>query len=150
MNMLVAELIKNAADAEKGSEASRDELVERARKWFDRLRRIKYFDRWSIEDLLMYSTDRQTGFGSLDFDNGDVVRVTDAMPPERSRSLAVVSMRWDRLDGPPAHVKVLYASTGRPAEIPWRDLVHAKIPEELLQVARAQLKAQSYDCETAD
>ena len=147
--MLVAELIQQAADAEKGSEAFHDELIERARKWLDRIHRIKYFASWKIEDLLMYSiTSNPTGFGSLDFDTGDVVRVMDGKSP--GGALAVVSMHWDRLDSPPAHVIVLYASTGKPAEVPWRYLAHAKIPEELLQIARAQLKAQLYDCETAD
>ena len=112
-----------------------DDVVRRAEKWYSRLVRLEHYRRWTLPEFLLStrSANDVNAVKSLDFDRGDVVTIQDednayAVVAEKSQEYMSDTLLVERMDGTRRSV---YTSRVR----------HAQIPDTLLKLARAQVRA---------
>ena len=111
------------------------DVVRRAERWYNRLVRLEHYRRWTFPEFLLStrSADDVDAVKSLDFDRGDVVTILDednayAIVGEKSLEYMSDTLIVERMDGTRRRVR-----TSR--------IRHAQIPDTLLKLARAQVRA---------
>ena len=111
------------------------DVARRAEKWYNRLVRLEHYRKWTFHEFLLStrSANDVNAVKSLDFDRGDVVTIVDednayAVVGEKSREYMSDTLVVERMDGTRRSV---YTSLIR----------HAQIPDTLLKLARAQVRA---------
>lgn len=145
-NALVAQMVRDAIVNDPRASGYTDEsLYERAYQWYERAIALDgrgtdpSYARLTLADTFAkFLCQRTSAFGILDFWDGDVVNYMNA--DGKTETGVVKSIHVCATIHGGGHAIVLLPS-GKETQVCWEALFHAKLPQEILDIAKAQLKA---------
>lgn len=146
-NALVAQMVRDAIviDPRRESSHTDDDLYERACLWYERANALAerktdpcYARITPADTLAKFLCQHESAFGILDFWDGDVVSYMNADGKTETGVVKSVHVYATIYGG--GHALVLLP-TGEETRVCWDELFHAKLPKEILDIAKAQLKA---------
>lgn len=145
-NALVAQMVRDAIVSDiRTSGYTNDSLYERACLWYERANTLIkrgtdpcYARITPAVTLAEFLCQHESEFGILDFWDGDVVNYMNA--DGKTETGVVKSIHVCVMTHGGGHALVLLPS-GKEMQVRWEALFHAKLPQEILDIAKAQLKA---------
>lgn len=145
-NAVVAQMVRDAiCNDDRKSGIGAEDVLERAKKWYERALALRssgnIYYKECLESFERFLCDQESNFGILDFWEGDVVEYKDG---DRSRVGAVRNIYCNATIHGGGGAIVVFPD-GSEKHCGWRCLSHSKIPQEILDVARAQIIA-SFKC----
>jgi hypothetical protein len=143
---LVAQMVRDAiVNDPRTSGHTDDSLYERACRWYERANTLieretdpSYARVAPADTLAKFLCQREPAFGILDFWDGDVVSYMNAKGETETGVVKSIHACVTIHGG--GHALVLLPS-GKEARVGWEALFHAELPQEILDIAKAQLKA---------
>lgn len=143
---LVAQMVRDAISNDtRVSGYTNDDLYERACLWYDRADTLvergtdPSYARVALADTReRFLCQHESAFGILDFWDGDIVNYTKANGETEVGVVKSIHVSPTIHGGGHACVLTL---TGKETKVRWDELFHAELPQEILDIAKAQLKA---------
>jgi hypothetical protein len=145
-NALVAQMVRDAIVNDPRTSGYTDgNLYERACLWYERANALverrtdPSYARVALADTMAkFLCQHESAFGILDFWDGDVVSYLNA-DGETETGIVKSIHTCATIHG--GGYAVVLLSTGKEMRVDWKALFHAKLPQEILDIAKAQLKA---------
>ena len=137
---MVLDAIVNDGRCEDGKTPLGD-VLERAKLWFDRAKALVGWKRCYHDDCVQYGFDKflcsmESDLGILDFWQGDVVEFRSDNGVAKTGVVKSVS-----ISATGGGAAVVVFPDGEEKYCDWKNLYHAKIPQAILDIARAQIMA---------
>lgn len=143
---LVAQMVQDAIvsdDRREDGKTPLGDVLERAKLWFDRANTLVGWKRFYYGNLVQYGFDKflcsqESNLGILDFWQGDVVEFRSDSGVVKTGVVKSVSVNATIHGGGSA---IVVFPDGEEKHCDWKNLYHAKIPQSILDIAKAQIKA---------
>lgn len=143
---LVAQMVLDAIvndDRREDGKTPLGDVLERAKLWFDRANALVGWKRCYYDNLVQYGFERflcsqESNLGILDFWDGDVVEFRSDSGVVKTGVVKSVSINATIHGGGCADVVF---PDGEEKRCDWKNLYHAKIPQSILDIAKAQIMA---------
>lgn len=143
---LVAQMVLDAIandDRREEGKTPLGDVLERARLWFDRAKTLVGLKRFYYDNLVQYGFDKflcsqESNLGILDFWDGDVVEFRSDSGVVKTGVVKYVSVKASIHGGGGA---IVMFPDGVEKHCGWENLYHAKIPQAILDIAKAQIVA---------
>lgn len=143
---LVAQMVLDAiVNDERREDGKRplDDVLERAKLWFDRAKALVGWKRCYYDNCVQYGFDKflcsqESNLGILDFWEGDVVEFRSDDGVVKTGVVKSVSVSATIHGGGAA---IVVFPDGEEKHCDWKNLYHAKIPQAILDIAKAQIVA---------
>lgn len=143
---LVAQMVKDAIVNDERREDGKTpfgDVLERAKLWFDRARALVGWKRCYYDSCVQYGFDKflcsqESNLGILDFWQGDVVEFRGENGVVKTGVVKSVSINATVHGGGAA---IVVFPDGKEKHCDWTNLYHAKIPQSILDIAKAQIMA---------
>lgn len=145
-NALVAQMVRDAIVNDERREDGKTPLgdvLERAKLWFARAKALVDLKRCYYDNCVQYGFDKflcsqESNLGILDFWDGDVVEFRSDDGVVKTGVVKSVSISATIHGGGSA---IVMYPDGKEAYCDWKNLYHAKIPQAILDIAKAQILA---------
>ena len=143
---LVAQMVQDAIVNDERREDGKTPLgdvLERAKLWFDRANALVGWKRFYYDNCVQYGFDKflcsqESNLGILDFWQGDVVEFRSDNGVVKTGVVKSVSVNATIHGGGAA---IVVFPDGEEKHCDWKNLYHAKIPQSILDSAKAQIVA---------
>lgn len=144
---LVAQMVRDAIvnDTRRAPGYTDDDLYERACLWYDRANILvkrgtdpSYAMIAPADTMVRFLCQHESAFGILDYWDGDIVNYTKANGKTEVGVVRSIHVSPTIHGG--GHACVL-SLAGEEMTVRWEELFHAELPQEILDIAKAQLKA---------
>ena len=138
---MVRDAIYNETRKDKAGKTILSDTYERAKLWHERAKLLNYAGRCyyghiANKPLDEFLCETNPSFGILDYVAGEVVEC------EWGNRLVTGVIRETRID-PSSGTAIVVFPNGEHRDFSWRELSHSKIPDEILEVAKAQFIASN-------
>ena len=143
---LVAQMVLDAIVNDERREDGKTpigDVLERAKLWYDRAKALVGWKRCYYDNLIQYGFERflcsqESNLGILDFWDGDVVEFRSDNGVVKTGVVKSVSINATIHGGGGA---IVVFPDGEEKHCDWKNLYHAKIPQSILEIAKAQIVA---------
>ena len=141
---LVAQMVLDAIvndDRREGGKTPLGDVLERAKLWFDRANTLVgwkrfYYDNCVQEGFDKFLCSQESNLGILDFWQGDVVEFRSDNGVVKTGVVKSVSVNATIHGGGAA---IVVFPDGEEKHCDWKNLYHAKMPQSILDIAKAQI-----------
>lgn len=143
---LVAQMVKDAIvsdDRREDGKTPLGDVLERAKLWFERAKTLVSWKRCYYDNCVQNGFDKflcsqESNLGILDFWHGDVVEFRSDNGVVKTGVVKSVSINATIHGGGAA---IVVFPDGEEKHCDWTNLYHAKIPQCILDIAKAQIVA---------
>lgn len=146
-NGVIAQMVRDAIvnETRKGKDGwvLMSDVYERAKLWYNRAQKLAEDGRCYYGDIAKLPMEEflceiNSEFGILDFEDGEVVECAFSGGGRLTGVIEKIYVNCCSSGG--GHASVLFPN-GEKHIIPWEDMYHSTIPEEILKIARMHLIA---------
>ena len=143
---LVAQMVRDAIvsdDRRENGKTPLGDVLERAKLWFERAETLVgckrcYYASYVQDGFDKFLCSQESNFGILDFWQGDVVEFRSNNGVVKTGVVKSISVNATVHGGGAA---IVVFPDGEEKHCDWINLYHAKIPQSILDIARAQIMA---------